>query len=569
MYGRNAYTSEDDAAILNYVSTRRAETGGNQLWQEMEKQHVTSHTWQSMKFRYKKQLAKKQQGVLEVKTTGKDNVAAKEKTGVEGKQLIEVQKASGKADVAPPHTHPEESDSTQIDVQSIPTDVPLEDVDCETSISLEEEAQHINGQTDGQQGGRTHLKTVESETPHIELQMDIEPSSAESSEAERPQITISPQKQGFPENYPPAEPESSPKTTTSSKKLKDKQTASPVLAKPSRPITRSQFDLEAYGKKLRSHPGGANQPTSSTRSSKKTKSAVKSALVKDALADQPPSKRIRATSMAESQPETSGHNGSSNTERDDECHSVVQEAAKKKEKRQLGILEMATKEFEDESECNERESQELHNQAKTAATSAELLPSTSDAPADPAPAELNPERGPGFNEAVQETRASSEPCVPDAGLPDAGAAGPAAPEAGAAVSQAHLFIFDSESQEDDFKSVYGDGLAAPSDPQPTQKKDTALSLTQVQLEEDQQRLKELMNQTHQDVISVTKALLKTSGDFSAALNLLLNPSVSAPLWNRHDDGLLLSADPAVRKQLQEKYGEENLAKRIVFLEVEG
>lgn len=69
---------------------------------------------------------------------------------------------------------------------------------------------------------------------------------------------------------------------------------------------------------------------------------------------------------------------------------------------------------------------------------------------------------------------------------------------------------------------------------------------------------------------MTRALLRTSGDFSAALNLILNPSsVSAPRWSRHDDSLLLSADPGVRQQLQEKYGEQNVAKRIVFLEASG
>lgn len=69
---------------------------------------------------------------------------------------------------------------------------------------------------------------------------------------------------------------------------------------------------------------------------------------------------------------------------------------------------------------------------------------------------------------------------------------------------------------------------------------------------------------------MTKALLKTSGDFSAALDLLLNPfSVSGPFWKRSDDGLLLSADPVVRQQLQERYGEEKVAKRIMFLELDG
>lgn len=69
---------------------------------------------------------------------------------------------------------------------------------------------------------------------------------------------------------------------------------------------------------------------------------------------------------------------------------------------------------------------------------------------------------------------------------------------------------------------------------------------------------------------MTKALLKTNGDFSAARDLLLNPfSESGQLWRCCDDDLLTSEDPAARQQLQMKYGEELLAKRVVFLELEG
>lgn len=45
------------------------DTGGNRIWQEMEKEHVTSHSWQSMKYRYKARLAKKQSEGLEMATT--------------------------------------------------------------------------------------------------------------------------------------------------------------------------------------------------------------------------------------------------------------------------------------------------------------------------------------------------------------------------------------------------------------------------------------------------------------------------------------------------------------------
>lgn len=67
---------------------------------------------------------------------------------------------------------------------------------------------------------------------------------------------------------------------------------------------------------------------------------------------------------------------------------------------------------------------------------------------------------------------------------------------------------------------------------------------------------------------MTKALLKTSGDISEARLLLVNCPVSGPLWNICDDDLLTSGDSAAREQLQEKYGEEAVAKRIVFLELQ-
>lgn len=67
--GRVAYTPEDDAAILRYVSKQKTEIGGNRLWQEMEKQHVTSHSWQSMKYRYRARLAVKHSEAEEANTT--------------------------------------------------------------------------------------------------------------------------------------------------------------------------------------------------------------------------------------------------------------------------------------------------------------------------------------------------------------------------------------------------------------------------------------------------------------------------------------------------------------------
>lgn len=112
---------------------------------------------------------------------------------------------------------------------------------------------------------------------------------------------------------------------------------------------------------------------------------------------------------------------------------------------------------------------------------------TPDTAADAASTQSNPEQGPDLQENVRETPASSSNS-----LPEPAAAQPAAAEAVRAASKVHLFIFDSESQEDDSQSII-----APSNPKPAVKKNAAVSLTQIQLEEDKKRITELMNQTNQ------------------------------------------------------------------------
>uniref|UniRef100_A0A3P9NIE0 Telomeric repeat-binding factor 2-interacting protein 1 n=1 Tax=Poecilia reticulata TaxID=8081 RepID=A0A3P9NIE0_POERE len=251
--GRIAYTPEEDAAILNFISKRKSETGGNRLWQEMEKQRVTSHSWQSMKSRFKDQLSKNQSASTEVETKEDSN-----------------------------------------------------------------------------------------------------------------------------------------------KLTKQKLEASPVQEEPQRRLTRRQLELEAassspepYGKKLRSASSAAEQSTASPPHWKKTKAAVKLTNHRTQVAEEPPHKKSRGKKA--------------------------------------------------EAEVESR---------------------------------------------VEQISSDAE--------------------------------------------------------------------------------------TKTDLVSVTKALLKTSGDFAAAADLLLNPSsVSEPFWSRSDDSLLLSANPVSLQKLQEKYGEENVAKRIVFLEVKG
>ncbi|XP_054882938.1 telomeric repeat-binding factor 2-interacting protein 1 [Poeciliopsis prolifica] len=576
--GRIPYSPEEDAAILNFISKRKSETGGNRLWQEMEKQRVTSHSWQSMKSRFKDQLSKNQSASTEVETKEDSNKLPEKKTEAKLNQKSNAEKSSCEA--SPAQTHSAESDLTQIDVQSIPAAVTPEHVETPITASViveesktSEEQPNINIQLESVGGETSHCCQTEEQAEKHASTETTEP------EKDEPLTPASPRKHHLSKNSPADQL----KLTSSPNRAKEKLEASLVQEEPQRRLTRRQLELEAassspepYGKKLRSASSMAERSTASPPHSKKTKAAVKLTNQRTQVAEEPPHKKARgkkAAAEVESRVEQNRNNAETKTVQPDEAISSPQKAEKKKEKRQLGILEMATKEFEDDFESDENEGPDLldsiERTAETTPASVDA-PQPSDSSADPPGTQPNPEAEPNTEGVGPQTQSSSSNCVPNPDAPDAESVQLPVSELISDSSKAHLFIFDSESQLDDFQFVDGEGSAAPHHPQCSEDKDAAFSLTQSELEEDKQRIRELMTQTNQDLVSVTKALLKTSGDFTAAADLLLNPSsVSEPFWSRNDDSLLLSADPVSRQKLQEKYGEENVAKRIVFLEVKG
>ncbi|XP_030230568.1 telomeric repeat-binding factor 2-interacting protein 1 isoform X1 [Gadus morhua] len=218
---------------------------------------------------------------------------------------------------------------------------------------------------------------------------------------------------------------------------------------------------------------------------------------------------------------------------DGASNPVIQNEAEKTgksgEKRKLGILEIASEEFEDDSESDYEEAHDVPEPMSTQqprATTSKHPMGTPDMPME--------------TRTVVETGPTPKP---------------------------HLFIFDRESQEEGSQPMECEGAAVPAGPQPISKEAEVESMTQVQLKEDMQRIRALMKQTNQNLVSVTKALLKTSGDFSSALALLLRPdSARGPFWSQSDDRLLMTSDSEARQQLQKRYGEQGVAKRLVFLE---
>lgn len=135
---------------------------------------------------------------------------------------------------------------------------------------------------------------------------------------------------------------------------------------------------------------------------------------------------------------------------------------------------------EDEATDNPTET-EMKNPAET---EPHLI--TEDAASSP---QSTPVSEPDPQEAAQEVQAASNACRPPGG----------AAEAVDANSKAHLFIFDSESQEEvGSQATSGDGLAPVlANLQPTVNTISTFSLSQQQLEEDKRRITKLMSDTKQ------------------------------------------------------------------------
>ncbi|KAL8195169.1 UNVERIFIED_CONTAM: hypothetical protein K2H54_047430 [Gekko kuhli] len=80
-------------------------------------------------------------------------------------------------------------------------------------------------------------------------------------------------------------------------------------------------------------------------------------------------------------------------------------------------------------------------------------------------------------------------------------------------------------------------------------------------------MKHFMEEFGVDLATVTQALLKASGEVTAAACYLQTGPHSEgfpPLWTRQDDLDLLTGDDCLRSKLIAKYGEENVNRRVAF-----
>ncbi|XP_052445787.1 telomeric repeat-binding factor 2-interacting protein 1 isoform X3 [Carassius gibelio] len=202
----------------------------------------------------------------------------------------------------------------------------------------------------------------------------------------------------------------------------------------------------------------------------------------------------------------------------------------------LGILAKAAREFEDSDVIDESEEGEDPFEAPIAKPSDAQESSASSATLNREPetqAELNQND---LQEAVcpfpspeEERPGPSSRAVP--------------------VSSSHVFILDSESQDKHESQTREPPEGAPS-------KDLV------------EQVENLMTKTKKDLVEVTKALWKASGDLARAQVYLqdgYDQQVHGPVWTHLDDQILLVADPYELEQLQSKYGAEEVTRRREFL----
>ncbi|XP_061688294.1 telomeric repeat-binding factor 2-interacting protein 1 isoform X2 [Syngnathoides biaculeatus] len=618
--GRQAYSPGDDVAILNYVRRRKSEIKGNRLWQQMEKERVTAHSWQSMKAHYKSYLAQKlSEDVEEVEAVREDAKIDDEKAEVTD---------SCEEDDLLPQTQREPQDPSQTssadeltqnnekaevtDSPSCEEDAPLPQAKCEpqdpSQKSSADELTQIDTLLPAEKGPLGDVQVQTSVPPQQEEILNLPgdeipqaatpeaeicgPSSSEkSAEGKSDQLLPKTSSQN----------EQTPESTASN--LSASQSDCSTCNGESQPVCVPRHSLHGsmhtkfdnseqlpYTSKLRSAASVRLQlPT--PPSPRRTRSAL-SSLKEETGEAAPPCKRAKGESLTETAEEgtaiveeaaTAGEVEKVPTVEDveveEEAESQQEDVEQppatpqagpshvsppkyepnqtKRKKRKRGIIMRGIEEFlrssgdssSDSSSCSSCDSTSDSEQHWNVPLVARRITSSSSIPQSSEEVFHTP------SSVVPESLASVDVCLAllDIAPPEGElgvcktppqrrlSLGPSSPVR--AASKAHV---DHESSDEE-----------------------VVPPERVLLEEDKWRIRELMNQTNQDLVSVTKALLKTSGDFLAASRLLSDPaSLSVPIWNRQDDGFLLSGDPADILLLQEKYGEEDVTKRMVFLNVE-
>lgn len=235
----------------------------------------------------------------------------------------------------------------------------------EMPVCPQEEIEAVDPQTD-QQPVNNPEETAEADS------FDSPQHEPPLSEIAEPQTAVSTQKEPRPEDSSSVQPDPPLQT-------KEKLKSFPSSAPPQRRSTRRHPQLDEspspqqYSRKLRSSANSEERPSPSLPRSKKTKSAAQVDLQEVDRVKEPPSKKARGKRLSESQNTEIRPDSASETGlfwmyycelvqcNDSIYRNIISlflepapQKAKSKQKRNLGVLEMATKEFEDSSNVRQQ-----------------------------------------------------------------------------------------------------------------------------------------------------------------------------------------------------------------------
>ncbi|XP_072522161.1 telomeric repeat-binding factor 2-interacting protein 1 [Salminus brasiliensis] len=431
--GRMGYSSEDDTAILDFIAKRRHEAKGNRVWQQMEKKHVTAHSWQSMKDRFLKHL--------QFKSTDK-------------KKKVPPFKESSSSEENPAQTSPQKKRQKTAQVAS------------------------------------------SSDSDVTQIRPDVQ-SGAEGIAADQPELQTSPEKSRSPQQLGSEQVQPHARSDeVEIEELGDEPNRESALQEEQEPCRDSE-QPEVSAKRARMDEDDTGEGTSEGPSNQQTTPTE--------------TRQKRQTSI------TPG--------------------------RKLGILERAAREFED-SQVVDGESQEVRPPSRASSVNSDTDEGQITAARERAVRELQENAG-HCNTEQNAPEVQSNRCAPGSVDDGPGPSSAAAP----VTSNAHMFIFDQESQEDQSQCSQKEALSQDS-------------------EEEKQHIVKLVTDSKKDLVEVMKALLKASGDVTLARSFLLegyNAEVHGPIWTRRDDEILLSAGSSDLERLREKYGADRVLKRADFL----
>ncbi|KAG1933679.1 telomeric repeat-binding factor 2-interacting protein 1-like [Pimephales promelas] len=510
--GRLGYSLEDDAAIVKFMEKRLHEAKGNLVWKEMEKRSVTGHSWQSMKDRFLKHLQHKLTEKSPKKSPSKRKALLFTQSPLSKKTATQTSEPEADTDTSRKSDAVSDSSETQIStecptVRTIPPPSPER-----ASSPPEAASESLHERQD-----ESRVPVQEQETPGpppSPERASSPPEAASESTHDRQDESRVPVQEQETSGPPPSPERASSPPEAASESTHDRQDESRV------PVQEQETPGPPPSPERASSPPEAASESPHERQDESRVPVQEQEIPGPEISKSP---RLEEDRDGQDIPDGSSEQPSLNKTKQTTSKTATADSKK------LGILAKAAREFEDSDVMDESEEGEDPCEAPIVEPS-----DAHESSATPSMFAREPEsQAEHHEEARQESAAPEEEERP----------GPSS-----TAFTTHAIMLNSESREPNHSQAGGT-------PEET--------LTRLK-----EQVKSLMRDSKKELVEVTKALLKASGDLARARVYLIDgydQEIHGPLWNHLDDEVLLLADSYELEQLQLKFGVEEVSRRRAFL----